>query len=268
MSNDLIQKQDLVKEKFGWEIPIESVPIPSQGKVYPAGSSLHHKETVEIKAMTAREEDILMSNALIKQGKVVSSLLHSCIVDKSIDPDSMLAGDRNAVMVAIRITGYGADYTVSTSCPHCTARSKQTFNLGELELKRLEINPVSDGGSVFEFRLPVTGKMVHFKFLTGKDEQDRSLMLERMKKMTGGLGVEREITSRLESQIVAIDGIEDGNAIRQFVSKMPARDSKELRKFIQTHEPGIDLSVEMHCPECMKHGRVALPIGASFFWPE
>lgn len=266
--SDIVEKQDLVKEKFGWEVPIESVPIPSKGLVYPPGSPLHNKEFINIKSMTAREEDILMSAALIKQGKVISHLLSSCIVDKNIDPDDMLAGDRNAVMVAIRITGYGADYTVTTSCPNCTLRSKQTYNLADLGLKRLEISPISSDGSVFEFRLPVTGKIVHFRFLTGKDEADRSTMIERMKKMTNGQGVDRDVTSRLECQIVSIDGIDDGNAIRQFISKMPARDSKSLRNFIHENEPGIDLSVDMKCPECLKKGRVALPIGANFFWPE
>lgn len=266
--SEIVQKQDLVKEKFGWEIPVESVPIPSKGKVYPPGSPLHNKEIIEIKSMTAREEDILMSPALIKQGKVITHLLSSCIVDKNIDPDDMLSGDRNAVMVAIRITGYGADYTVSTTCPNCTFRSKQTYNLGDLSLKRLQISPVSSNGNTFEFRLPVTGKMVHFKFLTGRDETERSTMIERMKKMTNGQAVDRDVTSRLEYQVVAIEGVEDGNAIRQFISKMPARDSKALRDFIKENEPGIDLNVDMKCPECMKHGRVALPIGASFFWPE
>jgi hypothetical protein len=266
--SDNVTKQDIVKEKFNWEVPVEAVPIPSQGKVYPKSSPLFGKEMINIKAMTAREEDILMSAALIKQGKVISQLLASCIVDKSVDPDEMLSGDRNATMVAIRITGYGADYTVHTTCPNCTKRSEQTYNLGDLQIKRLALKPVSDEGNIFEFRLPVTGKKVHFKFLTGKEESERSLMLERMKKMTKGLGVERDVTSKLEYQIVSIDGITDGNAIRQFISKMPARDSKSIRKFILDSEPGIDLTVEMTCPECLHQGRVALPIGASFFWPE
>jgi len=266
--SDMIEKLDLVKEKFGWEVPIEAVPLPSRGKVYHKGSPLYNREVIEIKAMTAQEEDILMSPALLKQGKIMSQLLSSCIVDKTIDPDEMLSGDRNAVMVAIRITGYGADYSVSTQCPNCTFTSVQTYDLGQLALKRLDLSPVNDSGSIFEFKLPVTGKTVHFKFLSGKEESDRSLMLERMKKMTNGMGVEREVTSKLETQIISIDGIDDRNAIRQFVSKMPARDSKSLRRHIQISEPGVDMNVDMKCPECMKHGRVALPLGANFFWPE
>ena len=266
--SDLIEKQDLVKEKFNWEIPVEAVPLPSKGKVYPKDSPLYSREFIEIKSMTAREEDILMSSALIKQGKVLTQLLASCIVDKSINPDDLLSGDRNALMVAIRITGYGAKYDALTTCPHCSAKSKQTFNLGDLSIKRLEIDSVGEDQNIFEFRLPVTGKTVHFKFLSGREEEERSITLSRMRRMTGGQSVDRDVTSRLEYQIVAIDGIDDRNAIGQFISKMPASDSRALRIHIKDNEPGIDLSVDMKCPECLKHGRVALPIGANFFWPE
>lgn len=266
--SDLIEKQDLVKETFNWEVPVESVPLPSQGKVYPKNSPLYNRQFIEIKSMTAREEDILMSSALIKQGKVLSQLLASCIVDKTIDPDELLSGDRNALMVAIRITGYGASYSAVTNCPHCSAKSKQEFNLGDLSIKRLEIDPVGEDQNIFECKLPVTGKTVHFKFLSGREEEERSISISRMKRLTGGQAVDRDVTSRLEYQVVAIDGISDRNAIGQFISKMPARDSRALRRHIKDNEPGIDLSVDMKCPECLKQGRVALPIGANFFWPE
>ena len=266
--SDIVNKQDLVKETFNWEVPVEAVPLPSQGKVYPVSSALYGKDLIEIKAMTAREEDILTSAALMKQGKVITSLLRSCIVDHAINPDEMLSGDRNAIMVAIRVTGYGVQYNASTVCPNCSARSSQAFNLGQLSIKRLNINPVENGGNTFEFKLPVTGKVVHFKFLTGKEESERALMVERVQKMTAGDAVERGVTSRLEYQIKSIDNVDDRNALSQFISKMPARDSKALRNFIADNEPGIDLTADMKCPECLKHGRVALPIGANFFWPE
>lgn len=268
MSSDLIQRQDIVKEQFGWEVPIEVVPLPSKGKVYSPDSPLHNRETIEIKSMTANEEDILMSPALIKQGKVLSMLLSSCLIDKSIDPEDLLSGDRNAIMVAIRITGYGSDYTVQTTCPNCSAKRPQTYDLSNLEIKRLILQPVSEGGNIFEFDLPITKKKVHFKFLNGKEEAERSLLAERMKKVMGSSGVNRNITSKLEYQVVAVDGITDGNAVRQFISKMPARDSKSLRSFIMENEPGIDMTVDMKCTECMHQGEISLPIGATFFWPD
>ena len=264
---NLVNTQDLVKDKFDWEVPVEAVPLPSAGTVYRADSPLYGKKLIEIRAMTAQEEDILSSPALIKQGTVITSLLRSCIIDKAVDVDDMLIGDRNALMVAIRITGYGSQYSASTNCPQCRAQSSQTFNLADLEIKRLKIKPVRKGENVFEFKLPVTGKTVHFRFLSGRDEVERGIMLDRMKKLTNGKGVERGVTSRLEYQISSIEGVEDRNAIIQFIGKMPARDSMELRNFIADSEPGIDMTCGMNCPNCSYAGRVALPIGANFFWP-
>ncbi len=265
---NMINKQDLVKDKFDWEVPVEAIPLPSEGRVYPTSSPLYGQKLLEIRAMTAQEEDILSSPALIKQGTVITTLLKSCLINKTIDVDEMLIGDRNAVMVGIRVTGYGPDYSASVTCPNCTRKSTQSFNLANLGIKRLEIEPVQEGQNVFPFKLPVTGKTVHFRFLSGRDEVERGVMLDRMNKLTGGAGIQKGVTSRLEYQIVSVDGVEDRNAIIQFISKMPALDSKSLRKHIADSEPGIDMSVIMSCPHCSHEGRVALPIGANFFWPE
>ena len=148
-----IQKQDVTKDEFGWEVPVSSVPVPSQGKVYPVNTALHGVDTLDIKAMTAHEEDILTSRALIKKGMVISYLIKSCLIDKTIDADNLLVGDRNALMISIRITGYGSDYGAKVSCPECDHVSPQRFNLTDLEIKRLVIDPVSPGENIFSFEL-------------------------------------------------------------------------------------------------------------------
>ena len=150
------QTRNVMADDFGFEVPVESVPLPSNGIVYPSESSLHGRETVDIRAMTAREEDILTSRALIKKGTVITHLIKSCLVDKTIDVDEMLVGDRNAIMTALRVTGYGSDYNAEVDCPQCSERSKQEFQLTELPIKRLEISPVADGANLFEFTLPMT----------------------------------------------------------------------------------------------------------------
>ncbi len=99
------QTRSVMKDDFGYEVPVEAVPLPSKGTVYPADSPLHGQETVEIRAMTAKEEDILTSRALIKKGTVITHLIQSCLVNKQIDVNEMLVGDRNAIMTALRITG-------------------------------------------------------------------------------------------------------------------------------------------------------------------
>ena len=263
-----MQSRNVMKEDFGMEIPVEVVPLPSQGKIYPEGTSIHNCETLEIKAMTAREEDILTSRALIKKGTVISELLRSCLIDKSINVDAMISGDRNALMTAIRITGYGADYQVEVTCPECGESSKQEFNLAELPIKRLEIQPIEEGANRFSFTLPVSKKNVVFRFLTGADEQNISIEQDRKKKKKLSGDVDSLVTNRLLYSIVSVDGVDDRNKISMFVRHMPARDSRMLRKFMDDNEPGVEMKAWMECSSCLESSEVGLPIGVSFFWPD
>lgn len=261
-----VQTRDVMRDDFGFEIPVESVPLPSKGLVYDADSPLSNRETIDIRSMTAREEDILTSRALIKKGTVITNLLQSCIVDKRIDVQRMLSGDRNAVMVALRITGYGSEYTAEVECPSCSDKSKHSFDLTSLPIKDLTINPSESGANVFEFQLPVTKKSVRFKFLTGADEEEILLIQERKKK-TGSLA-DSLVTTRLQYSLVAVDGKTDKNTIASFIRSMPARDSMELRRYIDKHEPGIDMKGFIDCNACGESSEVRMPLGASFFWPD
>ncbi len=261
-----IQTKDVMRDDFGFEIPIESIPLPSAGLIYPAESPIHCKETVDIRSMTAREEDILTSRALIKKGTVITELIKSCLTDKRIQVQDMVAGDRNAIMVALRITGYGAEYEVEADCPKCSTRSRQQFNLADMPIKRLEVQPVAKGQNAFEFKLPVTKKTVHFKFLTGRDEEEISTIQERAKKQ--GALADNIVTTRLQYSIISIDGKTDRGSINGFIRNMPARDSMALRKYIEANEPGIDMKGEFDCGSCGEQSEVRVPLGASFFWPD
>ena len=258
--------RNVMKDDFGFEVPTESVPLPSLGRVYPSDSKLFNRETVEIKAMTAKEEDILTSRALIKKGTVITHLIGSCLIDKGIEVDDMIAGDRNALMTALRITGYGSEYKAEVSCPACGEQSKQDFLLSELPIKNLEIEPVVEGSNLFEFVLPMTKKKVNFKFLTGRDEQEITVLSERKKKQ--GLKSDNLVTTKLQYSIVAIDGVKDRGKINTFISNMPARDSLALRRHMDDNEPGIDMKSWMDCPHCDTTSEVRLPMGATFFWPD
>jgi hypothetical protein len=254
-----------VKAEFGLDIPVEIVPLPSAGVVYPPHSPLHKKELVEIRPMTAREEDILTSKALLKKGTVVTELIKSCMVDKAINPVDLLVGDRNALMVAIRITGYGPEYDAEIECAECNTKAPQQFNLGALPIRRLEIAPVEEGLNLFEFKLPYTKKAVRFKFLTGRDEEEIVTTAEKQKKL--GLQSEQQVTTNLLYSIVSIDGIEDRGKIAGFVRMMPARDSLALRNYIRENEPGIRMRQDTTCPSCGHSEEVSMPIGVSFLWP-
>ena len=262
-----VPTHNVMLEDFGWETPVETVPVPSEGKVYPTNSALFGKSTLQIKAMTAHEEDILTSRALLQQGTVINYLIRSCLIDKSVDPQSMLLGDRNALMVSVRITGYGTLYRAAVDCPSCKSESSQDFDLSALTIKRLDLEPVRSGENVFTFTLPVTKKEIHFKFLTGVDESEGNTIAERTKKLMPDIPIDRHVTSRLEQSIVSVDGITDKNKINKFIKCMPAQDSRKLRWYINEHEPGIDMTCPMSCPHCGKDSDVPLPLGINFFWP-
>lgn len=256
---------DRVKAEFGLDVPIEIVPLPSGGKVYPVGHSLHGHEKIEIRAMTAREEDILTSKAYLKKGTVISELIKSCLVDRSINPTDLLTGDRNALMVAIRITGYGAEYDAEIECAECNTKAQQQFNLAELPIKHLEIDPVEPGINLFEFRLPYCKKTVRFKFMSGRDEEEIVATQEKQKKL--GMQSDAAITTNLLYSIVSVDGVDDRAKIAGFVRMMPARDSLALRNYIRDNEPGIRMKQDTVCPSCGHSEEVVMPITTGFLWP-
>ena len=261
-----IPRRDVMKDDFGFEIPVESVPLPSQGRVYPSDSPLYGKETVDIRAMTARDEDILTSRTLIKKGTVITELIRSCLIDKTIDPDKMLSGDRNAIMTAIRVTGYGGEYHVEVDCPACSERAKHQFMLTDLKIKRLESDPVAEGSNLFECELPVTKKTVRYAFLTGRDEQEITVASERRKKQ--GMQADNLVTQKLMYSIKSIDNIDEVPKIQHFIRNMPARDSLTIRRHMDSNEPGIDMKSWMDCPHCLESSEVRLPMGSNFFWPD
>lgn len=178
----------------------------------------------------------------------------------------MCAGDRNALMIAIRITGYGADYKIDMTCPECEINSKPEFNLADLPIKPLTIEPNNIGINAFDFELPMTKKTVTFKYLTGHDENEINTVNERKKKQ--GFNVESPITDKLSHAIVAVDGNDNKAKINQFIRYMPARDSLALRRHMDKNEPGVEMVAEFTCEACGNVEETGLPLGPSFFWPD
>lgn len=250
----------------GYTPPATAVPLPSSGRVYPAGSPLAGKEVLEIRAMTARDEDILTSQALVRSGRVLDVLLRSCILDRSIDVGSMLSGDRNAALVAIRITGYGREYRAEAQCPACDERFPHDFDLNTLAVKRLGAEPTSPGSNSFAFVLPVSRKEVVFRLLTGNDELELSQILERSRKVSNG--AESLVTTRILHQVVSIGGESDRQKLSGIVANLPARDSRALRKHMAEISPDVDMRQTVTCPSCAQESEVDVPMGTEFFWPQ
>jgi hypothetical protein len=261
-----IPTHDILKNDFNWSIPVETVPLPSKGLVYNPDSRLYKVQTLDIKAMTAHEEDILSSAALIKKGETINTLIKSCVQDKSINVGEMLVGDRNALMISIRVTGYGSEYKTSFNCPHCSHLNKASVDLSNLPIKFLDLKPTKTGENSFEYELPVTKKKVLFKFMSVSDEKELTASREAMTKHFD-LEVENNVTANLEKQIIAIDGITDKNKIKHFVKYMPAFDSRSLRKYVKENEPGIKMQYDLVCSECSGASSVLVQMSREFFWP-
>lgn len=254
-------------DDLGFDIPVDTVPLPSRGKVYGETTQMHGITQVPIRAMTAREEDILTSRALLKNGSVITHLLRSCIVDKRVDPRELISGDRTALMVALRITGYGPEYKIETECPKCEHKQHVDFDLSELPVKWLDLEPDTERSNAFTVTLPVSKKRVTFRFLTGADEEEiqQEQVLKKKKLKTQ---LDTLVTTRFQRQIIGVDGRSEQGFISKFIRTMPVRDSHFLRKYIADNEPGMEMEAVMVCEDCQEASEVDVPIQASFFWPE
>jgi hypothetical protein len=261
-----VLKQNVMKDEFGWEIPIEMIPLPSRGAIYNPDSTLFNRETLKIKAMTAREEDILASPAFHKEGTALTHLIKSCLIDKTIDPEALITGDRVALMVGIRVTGYGPEYHARSTCQSCGTVNDFAVDLSTLPIKRLTIDPTGQGKNEFSFTLPVTKKKVIFKYITAREERERNTAIQKQSRIMG-TKIQSNVTSFLENSIVSVDGVTDRMKIKHFVMNMPAFDSRKLRKYINDNEPGMDLKCSFTCKNCSAHNESSLPITAEFFWP-
>tara|TARA_A100001391_G_scaffold204437_1_gene200121 strand:- start:1780 stop:2532 length:753 start_codon:yes stop_codon:yes gene_type:complete len=244
------------KPKF----PTEIVPLPSGGKYYPDGHPLSSGE-VEVKYMTAKEEDILTSQNLIKQGKVIDVLLDS-LVQGDFDMNDMLIGDKNAVMIAARVLGYGKDYEFEMEDPLTGEKEKQVLDLTTLDHKEIDF----DGDYTFE--LPNSKRVLGWKFITQRDENEISEELKALRKVTKRSGIEQEVTTRLRKVITSIDGDESVGAVNNFVNnEFLSRDSKAFRDYLLSVTPDVDLNIIVDFSSG-EEVEVTVPMTVEFFWPK
>ena len=250
----------------GFNVPRDYVILPSKGRVYPVESPLHNMEEIEVRHLTAADEDILTSRALLRSGKAIDTLLDNVIVNKSIKSEDLVSGDKNAIMTFLRITGYGPEYNIEITCPGCGEDSKAEFDLTQLNMNMLDVNPVGEGLNRFEFKMP-SGTIVHFKFLTSKEEKIISDEQDRIKKMTNS-PLDHNITLRLQHQLISIDGNEDPTYIQNYINVMNVRDSRAFRKYFEGAEPDVIMKQKFTCALCGHGEEVDIPVTVDFFWPD
>ena len=237
-------------------IPTETIELPSKGLIYPAENPLSSGK-IEMKYMTAKEEDILTNQSYIQKGTVLDKLLQALIVSK-INYNDLIVGDKNAIMVAARILGYGKDYSFEYD------GQNYTIDLSDVDNKPFdELKLISKGVNEFNFTLPSSGLNITYKLLTHGDEQKIQNELEGLKRL--GMNNSPELSTRLKYIITSVNGDRDNKTIRQFVdTALLARDSRELRKHIANTQPDVDLTF---FPDGSSD-RIDIPVGLKFFWPD
>jgi hypothetical protein len=255
---------------FSFTTPTEIVDLPSGGAFYPAGHPLHGIDAVEIKFMTAKEEDILVNKAYLRKGDVLDRLLQSVIVDKSIEVGSLLVGDKNALVYATRITGFGSSYTTEITCPACTTTTEYEFDLEEsYTLKKVpeeieNVTPTTRGTFVVE-TLPQTQAEVEIKLLSSDDESHRMKNADSKEQNNISYSFVKEY---MKSYIVAVNKEQSTSYIDSFLQNAPSSDTRYLRKIINIITPNASLTHNYDCQDCGVETALEVPLRAEFFWPQ
>lgn len=262
MSQSSLMNDTPVKTKF----PTEWIDLPTGGHFYSVNSPLSSGR-IELKYMTAREEDILTSQNLIKKGIVLEELMKALIVDKSINFDELLIGDKNAILIASRRLAYGDKYPVKIKCPECGEESQIDVNLSALKFTESDLSQYEKNKNAFDYQLPHSKRNVVFKLLTHLDETQIDAELKAIAKISKN-NVAPEITTRLKYMLLSVDGNSDKSFVKKFVdTELTSRDSIELRKHLRGVTPSVDMNFNFVCPACGHTARMAVPMGVDFFWP-
>jgi hypothetical protein len=248
-----------------FKFPTETIDLPSKGLLYPEGSPLAEGK-IEMKYMTAREEDILSNTNYLKQGIWLDKLLQSMIISK-INYDDLLLGDKDAIILAARILGYGKDYSFKYTFPSSDTEEIVNVDLSSLKEKEFDVSLIKEPRkNEFTFEFPTTGNVITFKLLTIGDEKTIDKEIAGLKKLDPKGSF--EISTRLKHMILSVNGDYEKKTIREFVDYgLLARDAKALREYIATINPGVDMSYT-HITENGVEEDIIIPVGLNFFWPD
>ena len=245
-----------------YDFPTEIVELPSQGKLYPAGHPLK-SGTIEMKYMTAKEEDILTNQSFIQNGVVLDKLFQSLIVTQ-VDYNDLLICDKNAIMIAARVLGYGKDYPIKVTSPSGD-EIEHTVDLTTLQNKKIDWSAYKDGVNEFDFQLPVSQRKVKIRLLTQGIQKKIDLELKGLAKVKK----EASLTTTLKYIIIEVDGDDSTAVIRKFVdNELLAIDSRALRQYIKSITPDVALEVDVPDGDSGDTFRCDVNIGLDLFWPD
>ena len=245
------------------QYPTEVITLPSEGKCYPSDNPLSTGQ-LEIKYMTAKEEEILASQNLIKKGVVLDKLFESIIVDKNVNPVDILIGDKNAIMLATRILGYGPEYIVEIEDSE-GIRSKFSVNLSKVQTKDIDMS-LLNANNEYEFETPIGKNKLVFKLLTHGDEKAIDGDIKALNKLNRESS--SELTTRYRYMIKSVDGKDDTKSIVDFINnRFLARDTKAFREHLKKIQPDVKMEFEYTDPASGEKEVRSIPMGVGFFWP-
>ena len=236
-----------------YDFPVQIISLPSEGKCYAPSNPLS-KGTLEIKYMTAKEEDILSSQNLIRKGVVLDKLFESVVVQPDVNPDDIVIGDKNAVFLATRILGYGPDYEVEVTDPFSGEKQKVVIDLSAVQNR-------------YEIELPLSKKKVVFKLLTHKDEKDINAEIASLERLAKNKEFSSDVSTRLKYMIVSVDGDSDRGVVSKFSKNMLAKDTKAFREYMKTISPDLDLKYDFVSEITGEAEALDIPFGINFFYP-
>ena len=248
--------------------PSEISDLPSRGLCYPTDNPLSTGK-IELKYMTAREEDILTSQNLIQKGIMIDKLLKSLILTK-INYNDLLIGDKHAIMVATRIMAYGKDYPIEIKCPNCNETNNLVIDLQTIDDKEIDFDKLNRD-NLYDYTLPASKARITFKLLTVADEELIEQELRGLKKIqdtSKKTAIDKEFTTRLKYILKSVNDNTDSRTIRDFVDNMLSRDTLEFRKYLNSITPTLDMGYDFECGHCDYEKRMRIPMQAQFFWPD
>ena len=241
-----------------FKLPTEQVDLPSKGLLYPENSPLA-SGTIEMKYMTAKEEDILTNQNYIQKGIVIDKLLESLIVTK-INYKDLLIGDKDALLIASRILGYGKDYNFTY------AGEDINVDLTTLKNKELDNTLIKDGKNEFTFDLPHTDNIITFRLLTQRNEKEIQREIDGLKKITPS--ATKDLSTRMKHMITSINGVAENSVVRDFVDNgFLAKDARAFREYYGKIVPGINTTISHEFADGVEED-LAIPINANFLWPD
>jgi hypothetical protein len=250
-----------------FEFPTEVIDLPSKGLGYPEGHPLK-KGNIEIKYMTAREEDILASQSLIRKGVVLDKLFESVVVEPNVNINDILIGDKNAILLATRVLGYGAEYKVEITDPSTLEEQSVTIDLSKVKTKDFN-EELLNSENLYKFKLPKSGAELEFKLLTHGDELEISKENQALARLYKGKGDSTfDVTTRLKYMIQSVDGNKDRGHITKWVQNLfLALDTKAFRKYVKEISPDMDLKFNFTSELTGEEEALDIPFGAGFFYP-